>query len=78
MTEKMSEKKYLQVRVDLCRNCAGRGVVASLDTHAIVGVIPDDTVVECVCPVCGGSGRVQVRREITVIIEPFNGSSYGV
>lgn len=77
MTEKMTEKKYLQIRVDLCRNCAGRGI-ASLDTHAIVGVITDDTVVEGVCPVCGGSGRVQVRREITVIIEPFNGSSYGV
>lgn len=71
----MNEKKYLKVMIGLCRNCGGRGAVAvePVDEPASV-----DTVVEGVCPICGGSGRVKIRRDITVIIEPYNGFLKGV
>ncbi len=67
----MKQKRYLNVTIALCRNCGGRGMVAVAPADGEPSV---DSVVESVCPICQGSGRVKVRRDVTINVEPYGDS----
>ncbi|MFH1121767.1 MAG: hypothetical protein V1775_18245 [Bacteroidota bacterium] len=55
------ENKYF----DVCRNCGGEGMI-----RLIVEVGGASTV--CQCPVCKGTGDVQITKKIEVIVSPIN------
>ena len=59
--ERLGDGKYRTQYVDVCRNCSG------------IGTIRDERLAEStiICPVCAGSGRVFIRKEISVTIEPY-------
>ncbi len=62
--ERMSDGHYVTQYVDVCRECKGLGGVE----HR-----PDLTArrMMVTCPVCQGSGRVFIRKEIKVTVEPY-------
>lgn len=52
---------YKFTYVDLCRNCAGKGVL-----------VPEDRTIRPIeCNVCEGAGRVIVTKLIQVIVKPY-------
>jgi DnaJ-class molecular chaperone len=60
-------KKYDKTHIDLCRNCAGEGIVAaSPPASSAPRPCSSET-----CSVCGGSGRVRKTTRIEVTIEPL-------
>lgn len=63
--EKLGDKHYLTRYVDICRNCKGGGRVANLCHCA-----PTESIITC--PVCGGSGRVVICKDISVTVEPYH------
>jgi DnaJ-class molecular chaperone len=52
------QNKYENRYIDVCRNCAGDGLVDS-----IVGFLQ--------CQVCGGTGLVEVTKSIEIKINPL-------
>lgn len=64
---RVGEGLYINRYVDVCRNCKGDGrVTAAAYTCADTPAEP------CLCPLCGGTGRVIITKEITVRIEPYH------
>lgn len=60
------ERKYKYDTIEICRNCGGSGMVDRKGLlHVLGGFRPD------VCPVCEGSGRVSVTRDVTVTVESY-------
>ncbi len=57
------ERTYDKVRIEVCRNCQGIGMVQ-----------PDDEPRPSKCPVCAGSGRIKKTVNIEITIEPYAGS----
>ncbi|MBR6354400.1 MAG: molecular chaperone DnaJ [Paludibacteraceae bacterium] len=52
------ETNFKMEGVELCGNCHGTGYDAELD---------------CICPICEGSGRVYKTRKGIVTVEPYKG-----
>jgi DnaJ-class molecular chaperone len=63
--ERKGDGHYLTRYIDVCRNCKGSGKVANL-----CRCTPQEAVVTC--PVCVGSGRVIVVKDIIITVEPYN------
>ena len=63
--ERLGDGKYRTQYVDVCRNCGGTGLIATTKTF----IEPQEA--EIKCTVCDGSGRVFIRKEISVTIEPY-------
>lgn len=63
-TERLGDGRYVTQYVDVCRNCRGVGTVDNLSCYTHSGAL-------LTCPVCDGSGRVFIRKEISVKIEPY-------
>lgn len=49
-------------RVDVCRNCRGGGTAINTDQEALEFIT---------CPVCEGSGMVQVTKEVYATVVPY-------
>lgn len=58
------ESKY----IDVCRNCSGEGKLFDCDLNSFNKRPPEDDM--GTCPVCKGSGRVLVHKEIYVQVLP--------
>ena len=50
-------RQYNRENIEICRNCGGTGVSEEQDF--------------VFCPVCEGSGRVKVIRDITVTVKSY-------
>ena len=57
------ERKYKYDNIEICRNCGGTGIA---DLNLITGITSQGY-----CPVCEGSGRVTVTRDVTVTVESY-------
>jgi DnaJ-class molecular chaperone len=65
-TNRLAAGQYLSEYIDICRNCNGSGIV-NYRSNQGDGTI--DTVRECL--VCKGSGKVLIKKEIFVSINPI-------
>ena len=63
----IKKRQYSHENIEICRNCGGTGMAESEGFPSVFSG-------ECagVCPVCDGSGRVTVTRDVTVTVESFN------
>ena len=59
-------RQYNKGGIEICRNCGGSGEVEKEGVLSVLGGYRFD-----VCPVCEGSGRVTVTRDVTVTVEPY-------
>ena len=55
---------YITTYIDICRNCKGTGQCLAREPRE------DDVAVE-ICPVCEGSGRVVVTKEVKSTVKPY-------
>ena len=65
-TERLAAGQYQSEYIDICRNCNGSGIV-NYRSNQGDGTI--DTARECL--VCSGSGRVLIKKEIFISINPI-------
>ena len=71
-------RQYKSDKIEICRNCGGKGTVEELKLINPSGEIflkmfkgkSSFTKTET-CPVCNGSGRVEKHTEITVTVRSF-------
>lgn len=59
-------RQYNHENIEICRNCGGTGMA---EKEGLLSVFNGECV--GVCPVCEGSGRVTVTRDVTVTVESF-------
>ncbi|MDX9907091.1 MAG: hypothetical protein RBS55_10935 [Bacteroidales bacterium] len=61
--ERLADGHYMTTYVDVCRNCTGSG---GQGRQFVSGQRTWDW-----CPICEGSGRVVVTKEIHIKVEPY-------
>lgn len=60
------ERNYKYDTIEICRNCGGTGIA---EKEGRISVFSGECV--GVCPVCEGSGRVTVTRDVTITVESY-------
>lgn len=71
MTIMEKVRQYESNKIEICRNCGGKGMVKpKVEGNWLLRRMQDaDRLVAC--DVCGGTGRVRKHTEITITVRSF-------